>query len=237
MEVETMKSDPGLARVHYERYRDSVKAARAARLEEAKRNITETGRALRKARSERTLLERNDEELAKAYKALSEGKTLIDLPQVLEDAGVCGQNLPLLAVAGADWQWVHLFTPDSWRHKKHRQRIWFADKNSTYDYRANQTKGFLSFNRDIFPTELWNDHWRRNNKFRALPVKAMVPTVPPHLRPDKLGEFFILWEAIWEAAPPVDPILLSKVNDTMYAVVAEWDLTELEQKVLKGRLS
>ena len=39
--------------------------------------------------------------------------------------------------------------------------------------------------------------------------KAMVPTIPVHLRPKgDLKNYHILWEAEWEAAVPVDPILL-----------------------------
>jgi hypothetical protein len=55
------------------------------------------------------------------------------------------------------------------------------------------------------------------------------------LRPDDLTHYHILWEAEWTFRAPGDPILLSKINDTMYAVVAQWDLTPLEQLVLESR--
>ena len=42
--------------------------------------------------------------------------------------------------------------------------------------------------------------------------------------------------AEWQPRAPVDPILLSQVNATLFAVVAQWDLTPLEQRVLEGRL-
>ena len=60
--------------------------------------------------------------------------------------------------------------------------------------------------------------------------------MPPHLRPDDLSKYFVLWEAEWTAKAPVDPMLLSRVNETMFAIVAQWDLTPLEQRVLEGRL-
>jgi hypothetical protein len=74
--------------------------------------------------------------------------------------------------------------------------------------------------------------YRRNQNNKSNHAVALVPTVPPHLRPDDLRKFYILWEAEWDRSPPVDPLLLSRVNQTMFAVVAQWDLTPLEQKVL-----
>lgn len=45
----------------------------------------------------------------------------------------------------------------------------------------------------------------------------------------------ILWEAEWQAVPPKDPALLRHLGGDLYAVVAVWDLTELERAVLGGR--
>jgi hypothetical protein len=238
MDVEQIKMDPEIAKVHYQRYRGAVAAAREERLAKAKESITETGRALREARKKRSLIEKEDEELKKAYHALSKGKTLINVPRVLEQANLDPDNqLPNLAIAMADWKWCYLLYVDRWRQKEGTRHIWFAKERSVYNYRQNATKGRIAFDRDLFPAELWNQDWRRKNGFKVLGsrTRALVPTIPPHLRPDKLDNLYILWDAVWEEEPPVDPILLSKVNDTMFAVVAQWDLTELEQQVLEGR--
>lgn len=71
---------------------------------------------------------------------------------------------------------------------------------------------------------------------------AMVPICPPEHRPARattLASFFVLWEALWEwtvvPPPPGDPALLKHVGGDLYAVLAVWDLTELEQLVLAGR--
>jgi hypothetical protein len=69
-------------------------------------------------------------------------------------------------------------------------------------------------------------------------IKAVVPNVPPRLRPRVgLGNFHILFEAEWglDPEPPVDPALLRHIGGDLYAVVATWDLTELERAVLSGR--
>lgn len=66
---------------------------------------------------------------------------------------------------------------------------------------------------------------------------AVVPLIPPHLRPAKtaLDKFHILWEADWKRTPPRDPMLLKRVSGQLFAVVATWDLTEMERTVLGQR--
>ncbi|TWT47064.1 hypothetical protein KOR42_41760 [Thalassoglobus neptunius] len=69
---------------------------------------------------------------------------------------------------------------------------------------------------------------------------AMVPMVPADVRPTKgqLRDWFILWEVEeWYEkpkcmVPPTDPFLLKHVVGEFYAVLAEWDLTELEKAVM-----
>jgi hypothetical protein len=101
-------------------------------------------------------------------------------------------------------------------------------------WRARDLRRCVRVNRGL-PSELTDIEWRNRNEFPKK-AHALVPSVPPQLRPDDLSKYFILWEAEWTAKAPVDPILLSPVNDTMFAVVAQWDLTPLEQRVLEGRL-
>jgi hypothetical protein len=66
--------------------------------------------------------------------------------------------------------------------------------------------------------------------------EAIVPTIPPMFRPPhKLSGYHLLWEAEWDLAAPVDPALLKHLGGDLYAVLAVWDLTELERAVLAGR--
>jgi hypothetical protein len=73
---------------------------------------------------------------------------------------------------------------------------------------------------------------------------AMVPLVPPkHLPPRghaSLKSHVILWEVddwTWHFSPKpsIDPALLKHLGGDIYAVLATWDLTPLEQLVLTGR--
>src|SRR5207253_8584714 len=74
----------------------------------------------------------------------------------------------------------------------------------------------------------------RSLKHRAItPHKAMVPIIPPHLRPaDALSNYYILSEAHWSPEPPRDPFLLKRIDGFLFAVLAAWDLTEIERAVL-----
>lgn len=72
---------------------------------------------------------------------------------------------------------------------------------------------------------------------------SMVPIVPPKHRPpgtSTLDSYLVLWEVenwMWSAPPmpPGDPALLRRVGGDIYAVLAVWDLTDLERLVLAGR--
>ena len=67
-------------------------------------------------------------------------------------------------------------------------------------------------------------------------ARAMVPPVPPVHRPvSSLGNYHVLFEAIWEQVAPKDPALLKHIGGDLYVVCATWDLTEIERTVLAGR--
>ncbi len=52
----------------------------------------------------------------------------------------------------------------------------------------------------------------------------------------------ILWEVKrWSsqritAEPDRDPLLLRQIGGDLYAIMAQWDLTELERLVMRGRI-
>ncbi len=154
-----------------------------------------------------------DAQIMRGYKALSQGKQLIHLTDTIKAGGLGKDGRPRLAVMRADQRWCHL------------HRAW---------------DGGFSFTHD-------GDKWRSRHaqrirfqpgvlKITGSDAKALLPIIPPGLRPNiNLSNFHILWEAEWAAVPPKDPALLRHLGGDLYAVVAVWDLTELERAVLGGR--
>lgn len=220
MNVQTTQMDPRIARIHYRDYMDRCakhREERKARLaEEAKR----TGREFRRIQLAKSQLEKEDRQLLLAYKALMKGQRLLHLPTVIRDGGWTKEWLPKLAIARANYKFVRFHTGAA---PYYAAGPW-----------ESKVKGDVTFTRSVFPAEVTNAEWRRNNRFPAS-AQALVPTIPPNLRPDDITKYHILWEAEWQFQAPGDPILLSQVNDDMYAVVAQWDLTPLEQRILESR--
>jgi hypothetical protein len=221
MQFETMKLDPRIARVHYADYR-----ARCAKNREARktRMTAEINSWNKHEAAKLTQLEQEDTELLRAYKALCKGERLVNVVTAVRAAGFDAKlKLPKLAICRADYEKVVFYTggnaytsplPYKPLHKK--------DKPSIIPTAA-------------YAAEITNAEWRKNQNLPRQ-ATALVPSVPAALRPDDLSKYYILWEAEWDAKAPVDPLLLSRVNTTMFAVVAQWDLTPLEQSILEGRL-
>lgn len=183
--------------------------------------------------------------LMQGYKAIMNGQSVLDLQKVVSTAGLQHDTLyPRLAVARAD------------------QKFCFVDMQSSGAARFQARmhgdrwgRGGLaaSLTVDFPPGTFQAYHWRQHPTEKYQPGRvladgtvnwgwasramAMVPLVPPQLHPRRLENYHILWDAVWQKAPPKDPLLLKHLAGALYAVVAHWDLSPLEQAVLRGRLS
>lgn len=71
---------------------------------------------------------------------------------------------------------------------------------------------------------------------------ALIPMIPADVLPERYDPqtHFILWEVEqWSeerigARPDRDPFLLRHLGGELYAIVAEWDLTDLERAIIAG---
>jgi hypothetical protein len=196
MKIDIQSMDPEIARTHYLEYRRSVRQLREERREAARQEAD-------RVHTRRTQIEKEENDLRAAYRAMSLGQRVLVLPSVIKKSGVNEQGLPKLAIAQAHWEWCR------------------------YDC-TNGVSRFLDGACEIKVPTGFSSKWG----FRAL-----VPPVPPRFRPENLYDYHVLWEAEWRKAPPIDPILLKKVSDNVYVVLAQWDLTPLEQAVLEGRFA
>ncbi|MCI0363417.1 MAG: hypothetical protein L0219_06010 [Phycisphaerales bacterium] len=174
-----------------------------------------------------------DRLMARAYKALAEGYGILNLKEALTTAGVNTETwLPKLAAMRADQPLVYF------------QRGWEGEGFYSYTrgrYLNRRNKGAqaqrLQFHAPpgTLPEAPW-DKQPRNYRWLHL---APVPPIPPQFRPaDALSKYVILWEVSkWDPVlPPEDPILLKPISRELYAVLAHWALTPIEQIVLKSIL-
>lgn len=190
------------------------------------------------------------EEIARAYRLAARDETpMIALTPTIRAAGttvrtvVSGtrrQNylLPNLAACRADAAFCYTLGI---------QRDGGIELIDSLNRRPNYQKGRLKLDLGIElpgdftagePLANGNSWWKRNA------WSAMVPIVPPKHRPagaSTLGSYLVLWEVddwVWTKIPqpPGDPALLRRLGGDIYAVLATWDLTELEKLVLSGRV-
>lgn len=181
-----------------------------------------------------------DEEIMRGYKALAAGKTLIHLSRTMSAGGTYEYHwrsgwtdeshtsvLPRLAVCRA-----HVRTA----YTDAISRDGSLEMRSKEEVAGHNTFDRVRFAERTFPSHELHDQWVRDDRQR---FRAMVPIVPPALRPGfGLHNYHVLWEAEWALSrpePPADPALLKRIGGDLYAVIATWDLTELEQAVLSGR--
>lgn len=179
------------------------------------------------------------EGLWRGYKAISQGKQVIDLGQTMQAAGVQEDTLyPRLAIARADVRKcrVQMEADGSAR---------FTDDDMKW--RASRMSRLIKLVPGTFPR--YTIQWQGGRGIRSRPngttervswrneATALVPIIPPKLHPrGALKLYHCLWDAVWEPAAPKDPMLLRHLAGELFAIVAVWDLSELERAVMRGRL-
>jgi hypothetical protein len=169
---------------------------------EARKAFLAYREALRQQRNE------EDAALMRGYRELANGRQILHLPTVLAGAGLDAKKRPLLAVARADAKRITLNLK--------------ADGSAEFYESARRLSTYLRLPAGTFPADADWRHWHH----------AVVPLIPAHLRPPHaLTNYHILWEADWERVPR-DPALLKDLGSGLFAVLAVWDLTELERMVL-----
>lgn len=174
-----------------------------------------------------------DEAIAAGYRAAARGLPVIRLSQAMAAGGWFDVGLPRIAVARADQEtcWVQVrryaagarwgveFKDDSWSTVRaaHVGRHGVVTSMPAPDFWDGRSWG-----------------WGRTSG------STMVPIIPPRFRPRRrrLRGHHILWEVErWDPTPPTDPALLRHIRGDLWAVLATWDLTELERAVLSQRAS
>lgn len=162
--------------------------------------------------------------IAEAYAALAKGTPLLQLSEAFKLAPRDDKGRPRLAIARADAEEVRL-------------RQWAGA--GRYEFGISHNTVYRRIRAHI--------HVALPPVAADLVGFALVPIIPPAAKAAAKGlkpkEVFVLWEVeAWASSssltrPDRDPFLLKRLDDDLYAVLAEWDLTEVERAILAGRTS
>jgi hypothetical protein len=177
--------------------------------------------------------------IERAYKELATGTPLIDPIAAIRDAGWRADARPVLAIARADLQYVRWSIPRD-------SRGWNPETHRLIGPYAPMTWQFLGA-RKTEKHWTWHKGWGKDFMVPDVLVEppgqpqtglAMVPLVPAEAYPARgldLAKHFVLWEVeSWDLAPPVDPMLLKPIGGSLYAVIYQWNLTEIERAIIAG---
>jgi hypothetical protein len=173
-----------------------------------------------------------DAQIMRAYRELAKGTALIKLPVVIRAGGTT-----TITTRRWDGQPGDVVVPRLAVARAHRSACWTFGVDRDGDVELRGRRDLAPSNRKDrivvggFDEAVADPGWRPR-------ILAQAPVIPPPFRPaHKLEGYHLLWEAEWalDPVPPTDPALLKHVGGDLYAVVAVWDLTEVERAVLAGR--
>lgn len=204
---------------------------------EARKAFLDYRDVLREGRQKQSLQE--DEQIMRCYRALSQGKQVIDLNEVMREAGETDTGLPRLAISRADYEKVEMRR--DWRTGSvtlFPDGLDLHPDGAEYEGRVFRFPNVFSVRLEPGVTQRRRNYEGKQQDFPVTEFTAIVPNIPPRLRPDHaLSNYHLLFEVTWKprlqpVRAPKDPALLKHLGGPLYAVLATWDLTPVEQAVL-----
>lgn len=184
----------------------------------------------------KTRKEKYLDDLKKTYYHLSKERRVLDIYEVFKNCGVDKNGEPKLAIAPASAKEITFekfalgsgtFTPhDRW------SRAEKADVNLPTKTFGEWARGQI---KNSYNSETHEGVIRER-------VITNVPIVPAHILPEgSLDNYYVLFEVKeWtepqekRVARKGDPYLLKRINQNTFAIMAEWDVTDVELAVLRG---
>jgi hypothetical protein len=180
----------------------------------------------------KTRKEKYVEDLKKTYFHLSEGRKVLDIYEVFKNSGLNENGEPKLGIAPANSKTITF------------EKMPLGSGTFTEHSRWSKAdKSDVHLPTNTFP------NWKEEEKGRMKPswetprvnVEARVPIIPAHIMPEgDLKNYYILFEVKewFEPAKATftkgDPYLLKRINQNAFAVLAEWDVTDVEAAILRG---
>ena len=192
--------------------------------------------AAQKLKAFRSNLHKDSEEVyretANAYEQLAKGTPLLRLSMAIQQAGRFPDERPRLAIARADRKEVYF----RW-HANRRDA--FYHSSNRFDARCNTPSLRIDVDMGL-PNPAFSVGNKGQRYSKDVEGYSLVPMVPADVRPKhgQLKDWFVLWEVEQWADRPhgshvdPDPLLLKHLGGDLYAVLAQWDLTEIERAIL-----
>jgi len=200
--------------------------------EEIEKELSELELALEKGYIKKN--NRLVKELLAVYGHLKLGGKVIDVADAFKKAGkIEEQDVPRLAIVRADASFCHLYKFNN------GGALFSARELKSWHESNNENKGARDVKLPI-GTYQWEELKGTDRHKRTL-----VPAIPPrvHLAVSTrlLREHYhIIFEVekwtSYTAQPrvPRDPILVRRLTSNLFGVLATWELTELETKIIEG---
>lgn len=175
-------------------------------------------------------------DLLEIYKHLENKGKLIDIYSAFKKAGLTEHGHPRLAIVRADATFCHLYK------KKNGGAIFSRERKDQWAQHASFKEGDIEL-----PSETYTWQLNKKGKLEERFWKTVCPMILPRIAVAISAKivpyhYHILFEAEYWASdpepprPPRDPILGRMLTPNMFAVYATWNLTDLEAKVLLGKL-
>jgi len=176
------------------------------------------------------------EQLLKGYEALEKGTPLIDISTIWPTVEFDAKMRPRIAICRADRKEVEF------RWEAYQQAGIFSGSDAKQAGESLRIRAELG--RFHGRKHIWVHENQRHARDITVQGFAPVPMIPPDKIPahGQRREWHILWEVeAWAdrsktGRAPVDPFLLKHLGGALYAVLASWDLTPLEQAIMNGAL-
>lgn len=154
---------------------------------------------------------------------MSLGRQLIRLSETIIAGGRRENGHPKLAVMRADIETV-------------RMTSWVSGQVRFQPHETNWRKSHRA------PSKVLDFHFPARNEGSMVEGISPVPLIPPQFRPGpRASNYHILWEVDrWQPLRRTsrgrigDPALLKHLRGDLWAVLAVWDLTEVEKAALEA---
>lgn len=165
-----------------------------------------------------------DTTLKRVYHALSQGHDVLDIVDVMKHCPFNKMSQPRLAIARTD-------AKNCYFHRRSYGGGWFSDDGSTW---GGPKKHHVTLPANTFKDSPWASQEVKPFGSKRVVLKTAVPEIPAQIMQDRNPKrYYVLWEVDhWSKLPPSDPLLLRTLGTTIFEIIDEWELTDLEYAVM-----